>query len=405
MEKKKKPNKPIPKKININQKPIKSARITTKKYSSSKPKTSPENRLSDLENTLDLNIQILKTFYQSSKSKSVETMLTNETPINDAIDNIKKKYLQKRQLFNQLKEKKSKSLIELQIYAEKKRKIEEMKDLYQDKIEENEEGLNGKEEVIKKVQKRLKEVEVYIHKLTLNMPDKKRQKYYQDFLINDFLDINNDLARQKDLLSKKVAQMRNELQATIDENKLYKIKNSEEKNKTNDTTEIKIIDTKNSNEEKIKKLSEKYENKIELVNSKINLLKNALEKMNQQFHLFNINKIIKKSNKSLNIYVGKKEENKINNNFFKKINVSKKNNERNSGKNRLDTEESINNRGKNNDNINNKINSFLDFSVLNNKEDDNNISKEKFGIIKSSIWDVSAINAKDISIIEKKDEL
>jgi chromosome segregation ATPase len=405
MEKKKKPNKPIPKKININQKPIKSARITTKKYSSSKPKTSPENRLSDLENTLDLNIQILKTFYNSSKSKSVETLLTNESIIKDAIDNIKKKYLQKKQLFNQLKEKKSKSLIELQIYAEKKRKIEEMKDLYQDKIEENEEGLNGKEEMIKKVQKRLKEVEIYIHKLTLNMLDKRRQKYYQDFLINDFLDINNDLARQKDLLSKKVEQMRIDLQATIDENKLYKIKNNEEKNKTNDTTEIKIIDTKNANEEKIKKLTEKYENKIELVNSKINLLKNALEKMNQQFHLFNINKIIKKSNKSLNIYVGKKEENKINNNYFKKINVSKKNNERNSGKNRLDTEESINNRGKYNDDINNRINSFLDFSVLNNKEDENNISKEKFGIIKSSIWDVSAINDKDISIIEKKDEL
>ena len=405
MEKKTKFNKTIPKKININQKPIKTARIINKKSLSSKPKNTPENRLSDLENTLDLNIQILKTFYNSSKSKSVETLLTNESIIKDAIDNIKKKYLQKKQLFNQLKEKKSKSLIELQIYAEKKRKIEEMKDLYQDKIEENEEGLNGKEEMIKKVQKRLKEVEIYIHKLTLNMLDKKRQKYYQDFLINDFLDINNDLARQKDLLSKKVEQMRIDLQATIDENKLYKIKNSEEKNKTNDTTDIKIIDTKNANEEKIKKLTEKYENKIELVNSKINLLKNALEKMNQQFHLFNINKIIKKSNKSLNIYVGKKEENKINNNFFKKINVSKKNNERNSGKNRLDTEESINNRGKNNDNINNKINSFLDFSVLNNKEDDNNISKEKFGIIKSSIWDVSAINAKDISIIEKKDEL
>ena len=403
MEKKKKSNKPIPKKININQKPIKSARITNKKYSSSKPKTSPENRLSDLENTLDLNIQILKTFYQSSKSKSVETMLTNETPINDAIDNIKKKYLQKKQLYNQLKEKKSKSLIELQIYAEKKRKIEEMKDLYQDKIEENEEGLNGKEEVIKKVQKRLKEVEVYIHKLTLNMPDKKRQKYYQDFLINDFLDINNDLARQKDLLSKKVSQMRNELQATIDENKLYKIKNSEEKNKTNDTTEIKIIDTKNSNEEKIKKLSEKYENKIELVNSKINLLKNALEKMNQQFHLFNINKLIKKSNKSINIYSGKEEENKNNNNYFKKVNVSKRNNKRNSGKKILDTEDSFINRGKYNDDINNKINSFLDFSVLNNKEDEINISKERSGILKNSIWDVSAINVKDISIIEKKD--
>ena len=37
------------------------------KITTSKPKNNPENRLSDLENTLDLNIQILKTFYQSSK--------------------------------------------------------------------------------------------------------------------------------------------------------------------------------------------------------------------------------------------------------------------------------------------------------------------------------------------------
>ena len=119
MEKKKKPRNAMPKKININPKPIKSERMR-KKPSSTKPKNTPENRLSDLENTLDLNIQILKNFYQSSKS--VEKLLTNESTISNAIDNIKKKYLQKKQLFNQLKEKKSKSLIELQIYAEKKKK-------------------------------------------------------------------------------------------------------------------------------------------------------------------------------------------------------------------------------------------------------------------------------------------
>ena len=316
---------------------------------------------------------------------------------------LKKQYLKKKELFKQLKEKKSKSLIELQIYAEKKRKLEEMKDLYQDKIEENEEGLNGKEEVIKKVQKRLQEVEVYIHKLTLNMPDKKRKQYYQDFYINDFLDINNDLARQKDLLSKKIEQMKIDLQTTIDENKLYKIKNIEEKNKTNINSEIKINDTKNNNEEKFKKLTEKYENKIELVNSKINLLKNALEKMNQKFHLFNINKLIKKSNKSINLNIGKEKDNKNNDKMFRKVSIKKKNIERDSGKKRLDIDDDLNNISKNIDDINNRINSFLDFSVLNNKEDENNISKEKFGMIKNSNWDVSIINPKDISFIEKKD--
>jgi len=242
------------------------------------------------------------------------------------------------------------------------------------------------------------------------MPDKKRQKYYQDFTIVDFLDVNNDYARQKDLLTKKVEEMKNDLQATIDENKLYKIKNNEEKNKTNDTTEIKIIDTKNANEEKLKKLAEKYQFKIELENSRLNLLKNALEKMNQQFHLFKFNKLIKKINKSININananannIGKEEENKFNNNkFYKKVNVIKKNNERDSRQKRLDTEDSFLRPGKNNDDVNNRLNSFLDFSVLNNKEEEN-LSKEKFGILKSSIWDVSAINAKDISFIEKKD--
>ena len=389
------------KKINPKQKPPKTARPKAKPMPS-KPKSTPEQRLSDLENTLDLNIQILKTFYQSSKP--VQNILVNEKSIIDSIDNIKKQYLKKKELFNLLKERKSKSLIELQIYAEKKRKIEEMKDLYQDKIVENEEGLNGKEEVIKKVQKRLKEVEVYIHKLTLNMPDKKRQKYYQDFYINDFLDINNDLAKQKDILSKKVEQMRNDLQATIDENKLYKIKNTEEKNKTNDTTEIKIIDSKNANEERLKKLAEKYENKIELVNSKINLLKNSLEKMKDEFHLFNLNKLIKKnSSKSINLNIGNEEDIKNNAKFFKKVNVTKKKVERDTGKKRPDKDDSFLDRGgKNNDDINNRLNSFLDFSVLNNKEEEN-ISKEKFGTLKNSIWDVSAINVKDISFIEKRD--
>lgn len=390
MEKKK--NQTKLKKINPNQK-AKTSRPKNK-ITTSKPKNTPENRLSDLENTLDLNIQILKTFYQSSKP--VQSILTNENIIN-SIDNVKKKYLKKKELFKLLKEKKSKSLIELQIYAEKKRKLEEMKDLYQDKIEENEDGLNGKEEVIKKVQKRLKEVEVYIHKLTLNMPDKKRQKYYQDFYINDFLEVNNDLARQKDLLTKKVEQMKNELQTTIDENRAYKIKNNEEKNKTNDTTtENKINDSKNINEEKLKKLTKKYENKIELVNSKINLMKNALEKMNEEFHLFNINKLIKKNNKSINLNIGKESDNKNNVKFFKKVSIQKKNIERDSGKKRLPTEEDFNNLG----DMNSRLNSFLDFSVLNNKEEEN-ISKEKFGIIKNSIWDVSVI--KDVSYIEKKD--
>jgi hypothetical protein len=371
---------------------------TKKKIIPKKIKSTPESRLSDLEKTLDINIQILKTFYQSSTPLNNKTNSSKEESTIKAIENIKTMYNKKKELFNKLKQKKSKSLIEIQIFSEKKRKLEEIKNLYQEKLEENEEGLYNKDENIKKVEKRLKEVEIYIHKLTLNMLDKNRQKYYQDFTIKDFLEINNDVSRQNYLLKKKNGEIKLELKNTLNENKQLKMKNGENKN---DKDENKIEEEKNEQEEKIKKLTQKYENKIEFINSKKNLLKNALEKMNQQFHLFNINKLIKKSNKSINIYSGKEEENKNNNNYFKKVNVSKRNNKRNSGKKILDTEDSFINRGKYNDDI--KINSFLDFSVLNNKEDEINISKERSGILKNSIWDVSAINVKDISIIEKKD--
>ena len=412
MDKKKKQNKKIEqKKINQNKKPL--TQRPRSKMTTSKPKATPESKLSDLENTLDLNIQILKTFYQNSTP--VQSLLKNDAAIIEAIDKIKKQYLKKKELFKQLKEKKSKSLIESQIYTEKKRKLEEMKDVYQDKIGENEEGLNGKDEVIKKVQKRLKEVEVYIHKLTLNMIDKKRRQYYQSFLINDFLDVNNELARQKDLMTKKVENIRSELQATQNENKIIKNKNNEEK--TNFESEIKINETKNTNDEKVKDLSQKYEFKIEIMTSRINLLKNALEKMNEKFHLFDINKLIKKNTQSINLNIGKEEENKNkiksnnnnnknnnNNQFFKKINVKKKNVERDLDKNKFDIDDSLNNTGKfGDDDFNNRLNSFLDFSVLNNKEDEVNISKEKFGTIRNSIWDLSAINVKDISYIEKKE--
>ena len=136
------------------------------------------------------------------------------------------------------------------------------------------------------------------------MPDKIKQKYYQEFTIKDFLDINNEVARQKDLMIKKINEIKSELNNTLNENRLLKMKNGEEKDENN---ENKIEEEKNEQEEKIKKLTQKYENKIEFINSKKNLLKNALEKMNSQFHLFDINKIIKKSH-NININSDNKKQ-------------------------------------------------------------------------------------------------
>ena len=84
-------------------------------------------------------------------------------------------------------------------------------------------------------------------------------------------------------------------------------------------------------------------------------------------------------------------------------NMKKKDIERDSERKKIDNNDNIKTGKLNDDEINNRINSFLDFSVLNNKEDEINVSKEKFGIIKNSIWDLSAINVKDISFIDKNE--
>ena len=98
---------------------------------------------------------------------------------------------------DKVKEHKSKLLIESQIFSEKKRKLEEMKDYYNDQIKENEENVNNKEEFIKIVQKRLIEVEVYIQKIAQELKDKQRQKYYMEYSIEDFLLENDDLYQKK----------------------------------------------------------------------------------------------------------------------------------------------------------------------------------------------------------------
>ena len=94
MEKKKK--KINQQQLGRNQNQIKSSRVKNRPVlpKQDKPKSTPEERLSDLENTLDLNIQILKTFYQSSKKD--QSLTTNQSTLIDAIDNIKKQYLKKK---------------------------------------------------------------------------------------------------------------------------------------------------------------------------------------------------------------------------------------------------------------------------------------------------------------------
>jgi hypothetical protein len=97
---------------NPSKKPINNIK---KKIIPKKINSTPESRLSDLEKTLDINIQILKTFYQPSVPSNNKSNSSKDDSIIKSIENIKNIYNKKKELFNELKQKKSKSLIEIQI--------------------------------------------------------------------------------------------------------------------------------------------------------------------------------------------------------------------------------------------------------------------------------------------------
>ena len=346
--------------------------------------------LSDLQKTYDINMDIIKNFYRTTTT--VNTLLNKDNDIISHIDKLNKIYLKKKELVNKVKERKSKLLIELQIFAEKKRKNEEIKDAYDEKIMENMDNVDSKEELIKKVQKRLKEVEIYVHKQGLDLPDKNKVKFYQAFYINDFLDVNNELSRKKDLLTKSIEKIGNDIANVTEENKSLNPwgKGSHIQSKK----DIEEENLKKKEEKKLNKYIERYEAKIQLMNSKINILKSAYEKITATSF----------GKKNMNL---SKKNVKVRNVAFKKLNPGKLCDKRNKNEVRIDTEESVNNRAKNNDDANNRLNSFLDFStLLNNKNDDgkmDDISKDGGDVLtKSNLWDISAINVKDTSFIGKK---
>ena len=308
--------------------------------------------LSDLKKTFNLNIDILK---QYIKSNNNPLNINNEiiSLLNSIIENAKKK----EKIIEKIKEKKSKLLIDNQINSARKRKNEEKRFSLIDKIKENEERINTKEEYMKVLHKKMREVEIYIHKNTLNIKDTIRRKKYQTFSMFDFIETNNDLIKQKKDLNKQIDINKNNYKIEFEENK--KIKEEEKKEE-----ELSKINKKEKNKEdlKIKILSEKYKKTIKLMTLRLNLLKNTYKKVNKKIKILKIGEFKQLDNIN-NINKNKEDDNELS-----KIN--------------LDTTFK---------------NSFMDFSIVLNK----NFDESKFDISKigNNFGNVSNFGIYDISII------
>ena len=303
-----------------------------------------KSHLSDLKKTFYINIDILKQFISSNKNNKDNELISL---LNSLIEKAKKK----SKIIDKIKEKKSKILIDNQIITDKRSKIEEKNFYYKNKIKENEERLDNKEEYMKVLHKKMREVEIYIHKNTVNLKNFNRKKKYQSFSMFNFVETNNELIKQKKELNKVIENTKNNYKVEMEENK--QIKQELKNDKENNLIEI------NQEEIKIKKLSDKYKSKIKLMKLRINMLRNNYNKLNKKI------KILKSDE------------------FIPKIDNNKKDDDDIKDLDQIPLETSINMK-----------NSYMDFSVLNTQNfDDNNISKFDAGnVSKIGIYDISIIN-------------
>jgi hypothetical protein len=363
-----------------------------KKKKNQNQKSAKKRNLYDIERTLDINIEILRNYFKTTTSSM--TLLNQDRQIIEQFEKIIKINKKKKEIIEEIKEKKSKNLIQLQINLENKRKLEETVEKYKDSLFDNEDAVNNKDEYVKLFQKKFVEVEIYLKRITSDMPDLRKKKYYQNYKMDNFLNLNVKLNKKKQKIIDDISKYDNERINLKKENqKIKKEENIEHKKDEENENEIKNekINLKKTNE----LLEKKYEKNIEEKISKINKLKQFLDKKINIDNLVSHNEI--KENSSMN-NINNKIENK--NVMFKKVDIKKINVKKvNEGKNSLEIKK-VNERDKSKlrDDKTKRMNSFMDLSSVLN--DNSNIINNNNNNLKiSRMWgDVSAIAKKEDDI-------
>ena len=346
-------------------------------------KLSKKQNLFDLEKTLDINIEILRNYFKNTTTAM--TLLNQDQQILEKLENIIKIYKNKKEIINKIKEKKSKNLIQLQINLEHKRKLEETVEKYKDSLFDNEDAVNNKDEYVKLFQKKFVEVEIYLKRVTAELPDIKRKKYYQNYKMDNFLILNTTLNKNKQKIIEDISKYDEEKKNLKIQNQKIKKEEVVEHNK-DDEEEKEIKSEKQNIKKKNEILEEKYKKLIEKKKESINLLKQFIDKN------ININNIIKNKNEIKNEIKIESSINNIKENKnqikYKKVEVKKVKNDRNN-ENKIENEEE-NNKSILPTDMTKRMNSFMDLSIVlndNSRIRENNVSR---------MWgDISAIGKKE----------
>ena len=351
-------------------------------------KQAKKQNLYDLEKTLDINIEILKNYFKTTTTAM--TLLNQDTQITEKLEKIINILKRKKEIINKIKEKKSKNLIQLQINLENKRKLEETFEKYKESLFDNEDAVNNKDEYVKLFQKKFVEVEIYLKRITADMSDAKKKKYYQNYKMDNFLISNTNLNKKKQKIIESITKYDEDKKKLKIENQNIKKDEINEHNK-DEENEKEIRNEKQNLKKNNKLIEEKYKHMIENKISEINRLKEIFKNdFNKKKEEDNKNEIIINSsiNKINNIPYNKNEIK------FKKIDVKKVKRERNMIE--INDEDDEKNKSILPEDMTKRMNSFMDFSIVLNDNSKIKESVNKNNI--SKLWG-------DVSVIDKKDDI
>ena len=297
--------------------------------------------LEDMKKTLELNLDIISKYCQKDKK------------IKELINSINNKIKKKEEIQKKIEKIKGAMIIEKQIQSEYIRKKGENKIKKKDQINFNLDKLTMKDEYIIVLLKKLKELEIFSKRKSSIRGSGFRK--YKNFKISEFVETNTKCWQQKYLILKEMKEI-----------KINKINIKKENKKIKEEQEKYGENKRKKREENFNKFEKYYKYSCNMMESKIKILKNILNRISKE-HL-NI-KISPKLKRLLET-----EEEKGENIFEMDFNTKKNYSNKNKKRNLINSiSASIDLTNMNND-MTRRLESFIDLSVILNDNKNNEVT-------------------------------
>ena len=233
---------------------------------------------------MQINIKIILDATQILKMKQ-----ENKNLIAKRIEIIHKLFDNFQLMRKKIENIKSKNLVNNQIYEEVKRRINENKKFYDEKIEDINSLVKKKVIILKKVQKKFLEIQIYIRRESQNYYGFRKQ--FSNFSITPFILENEYLNKYKSKLNESFEEKINRMKTLNVPIKEIKSKNKNKKNKEEKNNINIIIINENGNE---------YLNNNNNINNDLISLEDSNDKLNK--YLINKQEEIKfYENKKINL--------------------------------------------------------------------------------------------------------